>query len=110
MEFERTSRAANGDGIEPGAFNQNIFGGEGDFRFAAAHDPADPDDARAVSIADYTDAEIELALHAIKRFNFFACGARRAGSARARAAHHDRVIAYFVVVERVQRVAKLQHD
>ena len=110
VKFERAGGAANGDGIEPGALDQNIFGGKRDFGFGAAHDAADAHDARAVTIADYTDAGIELALDAIQSFNFPPCGIRCAGGAGIRAAHNDSVVAYFVVVEGVQRVAKLQHD
>ena len=69
--------AANGDRLEPGALNQNIFGGERDFGFGAAHDAADADDARAIAIADHADAGIDVALDAVERFDFFFCCAAR---------------------------------
>ena len=72
VELQRARGAANGDGIEPGAFDQNVFGGEGNFGFGAAHDAADADDARAVAVANDAIAGIELAFDAVESFDFFA--------------------------------------
>ena len=87
VELQGAGGAANGDGIEPGAFDQNVFGGERDFGFGAAHDAADADDARAVAIANDANAGIELALDAVESFDFFLL-ARRADCAR-----HDGMVA-----------------
>ncbi len=81
VELQGAGGAANGDGIEPGAFDQNVFGGEGDFGFRAAHDAADADDARAVAIANDASAGIELAFDAVESFYFFTL---RVGSGGAR--------------------------
>ena len=78
----------------------NIFGGKGDFGFSAAHDSADTHGARAVAIGNHADARIELAIDPVESFHFFVLF---------RAADNDFVVAHFVVVKRVQRVAQLQH-
>src|SRR6266704_3647717 len=59
MQFQKACCAANGYGIEPGTFDQNVFCGEGDFRFRASHDAANADGARAVTIANKADARIQ---------------------------------------------------
>ncbi len=100
MQFQKTSGAANGHRFKPGALDQNIFRGKGDFRFRAAHDSADADGAGAVAIADHADVGIELALDPVERAHFFS---------GLRAADDNFVVADFVVIESVQRVAKLEH-
>src|SRR5882762_3131905 len=100
VQFQKTRGAANRDRFEPGAFDQNIFRGKRNFRFRAAHDSADAHGARAVAIADHADVRIELALDAVERSDFFAGPG---------AADDDFVVANFVVIESVQRVAEFEH-
>src|SRR5712692_5732003 len=100
VQFQETRRATNGHRFEPGAFDQNIFRGKGDFRFRSAHDSADANGARAVAIADHAEIRIELPLDAVEGSHFFS---------RLRVADDNFVIANLVVIERVQRVAEFEH-
>ena len=108
MQFQKTRGAANGDRFEPGALDQNILGGEGNFRFGSAHDSANAHGTRTVAIADHADVRIELpvfvkrelSLDAIEGFDCFA---------GLGAANNNFVLANFVVIESVQRVAELKH-
>ena len=96
MQFQQFCGAADGDRFEPGTFDQDVLRREGDFGFGAAHDAADADGARAISVADHRDARIELALDAVERAHFFL---------GLRGADDDGVAADQVVIEGVERVA-----
>src|ERR1700687_732032 len=100
VKFQEARGAANSDGIEPGALDQNVFRGEGDFRFGAAHDAADAHGAGAIAITDHADARGEHALDAVEGANFFTWLGE---------ADDDAVIADFVVVESVEGVAEFEH-
>src|SRR5215469_2377812 len=100
MELERTRGAAHGYGIEPGAFDQNVLGRKGNFRLGATHDAADADRARAIAVRDHAYARVKDALDAVEGSEFFT---------RLGAADDDAVIANEVVIEGVERVAKLEH-
>ena len=56
VQFQKAGGAANGDGFEPGALDQNIFRRKRNFRFGAAHDSANAHGARAVAVANHADA------------------------------------------------------
>ena len=99
--LKRAGGASNSDRFEPGAFDQNIFCGEGDFGVGAAHDAADADGAGAIAVEDDGERGIEGAFEAIERANFFAGFG---------AADADAVIADLIVIVSVERVAKLEHD
>ena len=77
MKFQGARGFANGDRFEPGAFNQDIFCGERDFRVGAAHDAADAYCAGAVAIVDNRQGGIEGAFETVERADFFAGFARR---------------------------------
>src|SRR6266567_335030 len=101
MQFQKTGRAANGDWFEPGALNQDIFRGKRNLRFRSAHDSANADGSRAVTIGDHADVRIKLALDAIECFHFFVLLG---------AADDNFVITDFVVIEGVKSVAELEHN
>src|SRR4029077_7840494 len=52
VQFQSPPGATNSNGVEPGAFDQDILGRERDFRLRAAHDAADAHGSRAVTIAN----------------------------------------------------------
>src|SRR5206468_10070045 len=56
VQFQKACRAADRYGLKPGAFDENIFRREGNFRFAAAHDSAEAHGARTVSVAYHPNA------------------------------------------------------
>ena len=101
VKFEDSRGFANSDWFEPGTFDKDIFCREGDFGVGAAHDAADADGARAIAVEDDRHGGIEGALEAVERADFFAglC-----------AADADAMVADFVVVVGVKRVAKFEHD
>src|SRR5438876_101134 len=100
VQFQRTAGTSNGHGVKPGAFDQYIFCGKRNFRFGAAHDPADAKRTRAVAVGNHAHAGIELTLDAVKSADlFFGLGR----------ANHDLVVANLVVVESMKRVAQLEH-
>jgi hypothetical protein len=101
VKFQEACGFANGDWFEPGAFDENVFCGERNFGFCTAHNTADADGPRAITIADDGERGIEGALDAVESTDFFAgfC-----------AADDDAMITDFVVVEGVKRVAELEHD
>ena len=92
----RTAISSNQD-----ALDENLFRGERDFRVGAAHDAADTNGPGAVAIVNDRQRGIEGALKAVESANFFAgfC-----------AADTDAVIADFVVVVRMKRMAELEHN
>src|SRR5258707_8351544 len=108
MQFQETRGAANGDRFEPGALDQNIFRGEGNFCFRAAHDSANADGVGAVAIADHANVRIELPLDAVEGAHLFR-SRLTGGVAGLGAADDNFVVANFVVIESVQRVAEFEH-
>ncbi len=110
MQFEEARSAANRDRFKPGALDQNIFRGEGNFRVGAAHDAAEPDGARAVAVGDDANARGKYAFDLIERFDFLVgpAGGNHVGGGLCRA-NNDAVIADFVVVVRVERLAEFEH-
>src|SRR5207253_3831157 len=66
VQFQKACRAADRYRLKPRAFDQNIFRGEGNFRFAAAHDSADAHGARTVSVAYHAEGRIKRAFDAIQ--------------------------------------------
>src|SRR5260370_34985723 len=100
MQFQKARGAANGHRFEPGALDQNSFGGKGDFGFRAAHDSTDADGAGAVAIRDHANVQIELAFYAIQSPHFF-CGLR--------APTNTFLIADFAAVESITRMAEPTH-
>src|SRR5713226_1734130 len=108
VQFQETRGAANGDRFEPGAFDQDIFRGKGDFRFGAAHDSADSDGARAVAIADQAEIRSKLAVFVRRELPLDTVeGSHFLGWLGA--ADDNFVVANLVVIESVQRVAEFQH-
>src|SRR5207302_5284524 len=101
VQFQNARCAAGRNGIEPGTLDQNIFSGEGNFAVGAAHHAADALGMRAVTIADHANAGLESAFDAIEGARFFS---------GLGFAYDDAMIANFVVVVGVQRVAQFEHD
>src|SRR5208282_62834 len=99
VKFQEASGAANRDGIKPGAFDQHVFRGKGDFRFRSAHH-ATADGSRAITIANQRHVWLQLTFDAIQRDHFFAGPG---------APDNNSVVAHFVVVERVNGIAEFQH-
>ncbi len=100
VQLQKARGPANGDGIKPGALDQNIFRGKGNFGFGAAHDAADAHGTGTVTVADQGNGGIQRALDAVERFHFFA---------RLGLANHDAVIAHKIVVVGMQGMPQFQH-
>src|SRR5258708_11303710 len=108
VQFQKARGAANRNRFDPGAFDQHIFRGERNFRFRAAHDSADAHGARAVAIGNHANVRIKRSLDPVEGAHLFR-SRLTGGVAGLGAADDDFVVANFVVIERVQRVAEVEH-
>ena len=98
MQAVAPRRTADAPRVEVGALEQDALGGRLDLADGAAHDARER--RRALTVADEEIVRAELALHAVERLHDLALGG---------ASHDDLRAAHEVQVERMHRVAVLEH-
>jgi len=97
--FQETGSTANGYRLEPGTFNQDIFGGKRNLCFAPAHNSANADgrEPSPSLIMQMLESNCPSMPSSVLIFQQALRGGRRF------------VVANFVVIESMERMAELEH-